>query len=129
MESAIDSPWVTIFIAEDPGGRFLGHVLVTTNNQESSTGEFQGYVFDLSVIEEMQGKGVGKNLMKVAEDFCIKGGMRYVCLNVTTANENAVGFYEGLGYKEERKRMIKVLPEKPQLQAEALPAKEKEGGR
>ncbi len=110
LKASLDSPNVGVFIAEDPQKKFLGHVIVMTGNQESSTGESQGYVFDLSVIPSMQGRGIGRNLMKIAERFCRVHGMKYVCLNVTSSNETAVNFYQNIGYEEERKRMIKVLP-------------------
>lgn len=110
MKQHILSPMVGIFVAETLDGKFLGHVISMVGNEESSTGETQGYVFDLSVIKECQGLGIGKKLMETAEDFCKKGGMKYVCLNVTTSNESAVKFYERIGYAEERKRMIKILP-------------------
>jgi ribosomal protein S18 acetylase RimI-like enzyme len=110
MKQHVTSSLMGIFVAETLEGKFLGHVISMVGNEESSTGEVQGYVFDLSIIEECQGLGIGKKLMETAEEFCRKGGMKYVCLNVTTSNEKAVKFYERIGYSEERKRMIKALP-------------------
>lgn len=109
LHQSFHNPSLAIYIAESKDGEFLGHVIVMSDCVESSTGETQGYIFDISVIEKYRSLGVGGNLMKVAEEFCEKSGMKYLCLNVTSSNEQAVGFYEKIGYKEERKRMIKVL--------------------
>lgn len=110
LNDAVHQPHIGIFIAEEKGsGRFVGHVVVVCGYIESSTGESQAWIFDLSVVEDAWNKQVGKTLMKVAEDFARERGFRYIGLGVTTANERAVRFYEGLGYEEERKRMIKIL--------------------
>ncbi len=109
LEYSLQNPDLGVFVAEDLNGEFLGHVIAMANYIESSTGEPQGYIFDISVKEEYQGLGIGKNLMKTAEEFLQMAGMKYVGLNVTSSNEKAVKFYESLNYKEERKRMVKVL--------------------
>jgi len=109
LYSAINNPDFAVFIAESLEGDFLGHVLVMNNHQESSTGEMQGFVFDLSVKSQYQGLGIGRELMNSAEMFCQIGGMPNICLNVTASNEKAVNFYKAIGYSEERKQMIKNL--------------------
>jgi ribosomal protein S18 acetylase RimI-like enzyme len=105
----LNNPDVCLYVAENLEGEFLGHVFVMKNYVSSSTGELQGYVFDLSVCDKYQRLGIGENLMSMAEKFCAEGGMKYVCFNVTTSNEKAVKFYESIGYSEERKWMIKVI--------------------
>jgi GNAT superfamily N-acetyltransferase len=115
----LNNPDIRIYVAESLEGKFLGHVFVMKNYIASTTGENQGHIFDLSVLDEYQKMGIGENLMKVAEDFCAKSGMKYVCFNVTTSNEKAVRFYERIGYSEERKWMIKII--KPQEPGESKP--------
>lgn len=110
LKDAVKQPHVGLFVAEtEDDGRFLGHVVVVCGYMESSTGEAQGWVFDLSVVPELWSQGVGRALMAQAEQFCASLGYKYIGLGVTTANHRAVAFYEGLGYAEERKRMIKRL--------------------
>jgi len=106
---SLNDPNLGIFIAEDMDGEFIGHVIAMLNFIESSTGEPQGYIFDLSVKKEFQRMGIGINLMSVADEFCLKGGMKFIALNVTASNIPAVKFYENLGYEVERKRMIRPL--------------------
>jgi len=108
LVDAVRQPHVGLFVAEE-GDRFVGHVVVGCGYMESSTGESQGWVFDLSVVPDLWSKGVGQALMAEAERFCAGLGYKYIGLGVTTANERAVRFYERIGYAEERKRMIKRL--------------------
>ncbi|MBM3466206.1 MAG: GNAT family N-acetyltransferase [Armatimonadetes bacterium] len=110
LAEAIKQPHVGLFIAEaENDRRFLGHVVVVCGYMESSTGESQGWVFDLSTVPDMWSQGIGRALMDQAEAFCIALGYKYLGLGVTTANDRAVTFYERLGFMEERKRMIKRL--------------------
>ena len=100
---------IGIFIASDEDSNFIGHVIVVSGDIESSTGERQGWIFDISVKEAYWHCGIGKKLMRHAEEFIKNIGLRYIGMGVTASNERAVRFYERLGYKEERKRMIKRL--------------------
>lgn len=109
LELGMGNPNLGIFIAEEIDGTFIGHVISMANFTESSTGENQGYVFDLAVHDKYRRLGIGKNLMDTAEEFCKKQGMKYMALNVTVSNTSAVDFYEDLGYLVERKRMMKKL--------------------
>jgi ribosomal protein S18 acetylase RimI-like enzyme len=97
-----------VFVAEDARG-FAGHVLVLTGQHESSTGEPQGWVFDLSVRRDCWSRGVGRMLMARAEQFVRDRGLRYLGLGVTVSNARAVRFYESLGFLEERRQFIKRL--------------------
>lgn len=110
LNDAINQPHIGIFMAEEDGStRFLGAVIVVCGYIESSTGESQSWIFDLSVVPDAWSQGIGEALMQCAEEFARERGFRYIGLGVTTANERAVRFYERLGYAEERKRMIKTL--------------------
>lgn len=100
---------IGIFIAEDEKGGFMGHIISATDDLESSTGEPQGWLYDLAVKEEFQKLGIGRMLMERAVEFLRGKGMRYVGLLVTSTNAHAIRLYERLGFREERKRMIKKL--------------------
>jgi ribosomal protein S18 acetylase RimI-like enzyme len=109
LYDVVGQPHAGIFVAEDARGRFVGHVLVLASQHESSTGEPQGWVFDLSVRRDWWGRGVGRVLMQRAERFAGERGLRYLGLGVTASNRRAVAFYEALGFAEERKQFIKRL--------------------
>lgn len=109
LYDALNMPDAGVFVAEDRAGRLVGHVVVMAGRSESSTGEPQGWVFDVSVTPDHWGSGVARRLMERAEGFVQDRGLRYLGLGVTSANERAVAFYERLGYQEERKQMVKIL--------------------
>ena len=109
LYEALAMPEAGIFVAEDREGRILGHVVVMAGRSESTTGEPQGWVFDVSVAQDWWGTGVARLLMERAERFVQGLGVRYLGLGVTSANVRAIAFYERLGYEEERKQMVKVL--------------------
>ena len=56
------------------------------------------YVQLVSVLGRLQGTGAGKRLMKHAEHIGRKNKCTEVTLTVARANDNAIAFYEHLGY-------------------------------
>lgn len=57
------------------------------------------YIADIAVEPGYQGKGIGKLLMKKAEDTALKKGCTAVSLNVRRDNLSAIKFYARLGYR------------------------------
>lgn len=55
------------------------------------------YITDLGVDRAYTGRGIGKQLMKIAHE--IAGGEKDIAVYLL-ANDNAVGFYEKLGMKK-----------------------------
>jgi thioesterase domain-containing protein len=52
----------------------------------------------MAVVDEAQGKGIGKLLLKEFEDIAMQVGVTTIELN---ARENAIGFYSQLGYENQ----------------------------
>ena len=50
----------------------------------------------MAVINDLQGKGIGKALMQFAENLARDRGFRKLTMH---ARKNAIGFYEKLGYR------------------------------
>jgi ribosomal protein S18 acetylase RimI-like enzyme len=109
LHNLIKLPHTGIFIAEDDSKNFLGHVIVLSDQTEPSTGDLQGWIFDLSVKTGYWGTGLAQKLIAQAEHFIKVSGLKYIGLSVTSCNQRAVRFYEKQGYLEERKRMLKKL--------------------
>lgn len=109
LRSVLSQDRTGIFVAEDEKGQFLGHVIVSTAHQDSSTGEIQAWVFDLAVVEKARGRGIGRRLMARAEEFALARGVDRLGLGVTLSNRSALEFYRRLGYVEERVQMIKKI--------------------
>lgn len=51
----------------------------------------------MAVLNDLQGKGVGKALMTFAENLARDRGYRKITMH---ARKNAIGFYEKMGYKQ-----------------------------
>ncbi|MBN1247931.1 MAG: GNAT family N-acetyltransferase [Anaerolineae bacterium] len=63
----------------------------------------------LVVAEAYRGTGVGRQLMRSAEDWALGKGIDRIELNVFEFNEGARIFYESLGYTTLSRRMAKQL--------------------
>ena len=50
----------------------------------------------MAVLNDLQGKGVGKALMQFAENLARDRGYKKICMH---ARRNAIGFYEKMGYQ------------------------------
>jgi len=82
-------------------GLFLENKLVgiisifkENNNLFPESNQFQ--IRGMAVLEEFQGKGLGAELVKKAENYCINLNTDLIWFN---ARENAVPFYKKLDYK------------------------------
>lgn len=83
-------------LAEKIGAEIVGFVIV---HLERVAKERQGYVVTLDVAEEHRRYGIARRLMDQAEFRVATAGGRLMELHVFTGNENAIRFYEGMGYE------------------------------
>ena len=68
-------------------------------------------VIDAIVVDEaFRGQGVGKKLMDRAESWAREQGATSMELNVYTFNQEALDFYQRIGYRSLRTRMSKEIP-------------------
>lgn len=68
-----------------------------------------GYVYNLGVDESYRNRGIGTKLMKTAEMYLWERKIRAMALNVFRFNEQALRFYEKLGYKDIEVTLHRVL--------------------
>ena len=97
-----------VLLAENRQGTRLGF-LHATSTTDFFTGEPQGYIADLAVSEQAEGKGVARLLMKQAEAWARERSFRILALDVFALNTHARSFYQHLGYIEETLKLIKEL--------------------
>ena len=57
-----------------------------------------GVVTELVVSKNVRGKGIGKKLMQVMEEYFKSIGCEYISIEVSAYNKNAIKFYESEGY-------------------------------
>ncbi len=99
-----------IFVVEN-GDIIVGFVVVMISEKEDSPAvslERFGYVMDLAVLREYQGKGLGHALMSKAEEYIKTKGLEWMQLDVTK-NNSALDFYLKSGYREKSIRLEKKL--------------------
>ena len=59
-----------------------------------------GMIVTIDVVEEFRRDGIGKTLMKMAENAMSLKKIPNVVLQVSVDNKSAISFYENLGYRE-----------------------------
>ena len=83
------------FVAEEKDTKIVG--VCRIYNKED-----YNQLQSIYVLSEYQGKGVGKMFWIEAKKFFIKN--KKIIVQVATYNNNAIKFYEGLGFKDNGKR-------------------------
>ena len=96
-----------IFVAEE-NKKKLGFIHVRFGSDYYYK-EKHGHVEDLVVAAEGEGRGVGKLLIKKAEEWARLQGFRWLTLNVFAKNEKARQVYDKLGYGEDILKYVKEL--------------------
>jgi GNAT superfamily N-acetyltransferase len=94
------SPGSCLLVAEQPPHGVVGVVFLETR-QDYFTDRRHGYVAILAVAGEAEGRGVGRALLKAAEDWGRANGLTKLTLAVFTDNRRAKDFYERQGWRPE----------------------------
>lgn len=81
---AFEASRVTVFVYE--GGQLLGF------GRALSDGEYQGAIYDIAVLPEAQGKGVGKRIIETIQQ------QLPTCNLILYATLGMEGFYQKLGF-------------------------------
>ena len=69
----------------------------------------RGEITELVVSQNIRSKGIGRELMKVMEDYFKENNCEYVLVDVFAYNDNAIKFYEKSGYHSRMLVDIKKL--------------------
>ncbi|MDQ0207524.1 GNAT family N-acetyltransferase [Alkalicoccobacillus murimartini] len=104
---AITNNKENVYIAEC-NGAMLGYIELAIQ-EDYFTNRKQAYVSAIAVSEKGEGKGIGKELMKQAEEWAADQGLTEIILDVFLNNKRAVSVYEHLGYQKEIVKMVKIL--------------------
>jgi N-acetylglutamate synthase-like GNAT family acetyltransferase len=85
------------FVVLEYAGGLAGAVYVdqTTAKQSAS-----GYFGMLAVAPELQGAGLGKRLVRIAEALCEAAGCEVMTLRIINLREELGRWYRSLGYRE-----------------------------
>ncbi len=96
-----------LFIAEE-NEKVIGFILLQTR-KDFFTGESQGYISDIAVKKEYEGKGVGRLLLGKAEGWARGKGYQLIFLHTLIGNERAKRIYEEFGFKKDNIQYAKKL--------------------
>ena len=88
-------------------GRVVGVVSVSRNRH--FTGDDDAYIGELAVAPDVVRAGVGRQLVRAAEAWARREGLRRVSLHTGAANATARAFYDVLGFREEDVRLTLLL--------------------
>jgi len=97
-----------LFVAEYEHRGLVG-ILLVDSRRDYFTDEAHGHVAILAVAREAEGQGVGRALLRAAEDWGRGQGFRRLTLAVFTDNHRAKEFYGRQGWRPELETYYKVL--------------------
>lgn len=110
-----------VFVAE-AGGRVVGFVSVWAKIRSRAVEEVDyeyAYVSDLVVLGAHRGLGLGRGLLRRAEEHAAQRGARLLRIAVYATNVGARRLYEGLGFRERVVELSKSLPERVDIHGPA----------
>jgi ribosomal protein S18 acetylase RimI-like enzyme len=96
-----------MFIAEE-NQVILGFILLLTR-KDFFTDESHGYISDIAVKKEYEGRGVGRMLLEAAENWAKNKGYRLIVLHALIGNERAKKIYEKFGFEKDNIQYTKIV--------------------
>ncbi len=97
-----------IYVAEDENQTFAGYLFVGESTN-LMVGKSSGFIYDIYVNEEFRGKGIGKQLIERAENYCRQRGYTRLSLMVSAHNQPALKLYESTGFQKDQIYMDKEI--------------------
>lgn len=92
------------------------HYLYVLENDQKILGHFwvrilksKAFIFDVGIKEEFQGKGFGREIMKLGEEKAKELGATSIGLHVFGFNDRAIKLYQSLNYQTTDLAMEKKL--------------------
>jgi GNAT superfamily N-acetyltransferase len=90
-------------LVADADGELAGYVTILNRVQSDDLddGDIEfGLIADLVVRQDFRGQGLGKDLMRAAENFAGENGVQWLRISVMAANQGARQLYASLGFDE-----------------------------
>ena len=104
MDEFFRKPGNEFYVAEGEDGAMAGYVWFGVSERPFS-GNKMGWVYDIEVVPEFRGKGIGEALMKHAMKVSRDRGFAQTGLMVNQQNKVAWTLYEKLGFQTEHRIM------------------------
>ena len=78
-------------------------------SKDEFTCDETGYLLGIHVRKDLRGRGLGKALMRSAEEWCRSNSLLSLSLNVGSVNGAAIGLYRSMGYSDRSVVMRRIL--------------------
>ena len=94
-----------LMLIADVNGIAAGRLFVQLcpGNFHYADGVSRGYLYSLHILPMLQGRGIGTQMIEIAEDELRARGFEWVTIAVAVENSRARSLYERLGYEVFRK--------------------------
>lgn len=90
----LENPQAVFLTAENLRGEVLGYA-----GMHNILGE--GYIDNIAVFPQMQGKGIGSELVNALLNYGEQNGLIFITLEVRPSNEAALSLYRKYGFQQE----------------------------
>lgn len=87
--------------------KIVGYILYGWENEALKLYHRRGTIFDLYVIKEYRGRGIGKKLLNTAIEDLKHHGIEIIQLTVINSNKRAIELYKKFGF-EERLKILRL---------------------
>ena len=115
IAAALACPTSTILAARD-GGRVVGTVMAGYDGH-------RGWLYYVAVAADQRGTGLGRALVRAAEQWLAGQGARVIRLMIRAENDAVKGFYEALGYEDGQMivmgKRLSILPRQGEVASQA----------
>ncbi len=78
-------------------------------SKDEFTCDDTGYLLGVHVRKDLRRRGLGKALMRSAEEWCRSNSLMGIALNVGAVNDAAIGLYRSMGYSDRSIVMRRIL--------------------
>ncbi|MFX1253508.1 MAG: GNAT family N-acetyltransferase [Promethearchaeota archaeon] len=95
-----------ILVAEDKLGKIIGYVHGSFHSWPNSPFQNYGSLNSITVAEEVQGQGIGKNLIQSLLNWFKKHQIQHISLHVDYRNQNALKLYYKTGFRAYQHRLM-----------------------
>ncbi|MFX1255941.1 MAG: GNAT family N-acetyltransferase [Promethearchaeota archaeon] len=95
-----------VLVAEDLLGNILGYVHGSFHPWPTSPFQVYGSLNSITVLEDVQGKGIGKNLIKKLLEWFKIHQIQNISLHVDFRNEIALNLYQKVGFRPYQHRLM-----------------------
>ncbi|MFC0003097.1 GNAT family N-acetyltransferase [Micromonospora siamensis] len=107
LPQGMATPGMIFLVGALPDGAPVGHLWIGLTHPKGLAG--CAYLYDIEVLPERRGQGLGRALLAVGEEAARQRGAAALELNVFGDNAPAVGLYRTSGYRVSTQQMRKDL--------------------